>query len=961
MQKYNPKKIEKKWQKRWDEEKLYKAEDFSKKPKKYILVEFPYPSGAGLHVGHVRSYAALDTVARKSRMNGKNVLFPMGWDAYGLPTENYAIKHKIHPVKATKANVATFKKQLKSLGLSFDWSREINTTDPEYYKWTQWIFLQLYKKGLAYKKKMPINWCSNCKIGLAHEEVIDGKCERCGEQTEQKEKVQWMLAITKYAEKLINDLESVDYLDKIKTQQVNWIGKSEGSEIEFKVKNSKFGIKVFTTRADTLYGATYMVLAPEHSMIEKIKNKIKNWDEVTNYIKNAKTKSDLERTELQKEKSGVEIKGVKAVNPVNNEEIPIYIADYVLSSYGTGAIMAVPAHDERDFEFAKKYNIPIKQVIVPFLKTNFEKDLPRVDKETIKRNNVIVIIKHWEEDKYYCLDWVKYGWKSFVIGGVEDNESIKEAAIREMKEESGYQNIKSIKKLGGKISTKFYAFHKGINRDTDLEGYYVELKDGEFVEPEAKHVEHHKGEWVSKEKLSDFINLNSHEWYMNEFLKRGCVFDGMGKLTNSNEFDGMRSSEAKRKIIEKVNGKITTNYKLRDWVFSRQHYWGEPIPMINCEKCGWLPVSEDKLPVKLPEVENYEPTNTGESPLAAIEDWVNTKCPKCRGEAKRETDTMPNWAGSSWYFLRYIDPKNNKEFADQKKLKYWMPVDLYNGGMEHTTLHLLYSRFWNKFLHEIGVVPVSEPYARRRSHGMVLASDNRKMSKSFGNVINPDEIVNDNKNGGADTLRMYEMFMGPFGEAIPWNEDGVKGLRRFLEKCWRVYNEKELIDCRGECKGISEEIPRLLNKTIKKVTKDINSFDFNTAISQMMIFMNEVLKYEKLPIEAMKKFLTILSPFAPHIAEELWEKLGNKASIFKEKWPEYNEELLKNDSFELIIQVNGKVRDKIRVKSGISEVEALKIAKKSDKVNKYLDGCNIAKVIMVKNRLLNIVAVGLDI
>ncbi|MDP3899483.1 MAG: leucine--tRNA ligase [bacterium] len=796
---YDHSKIEKKWQDKWEELDLNKAEDFSKKKKKYILIEFPYPSGAGLHVGHVRSYTALDIMARKFRLDGFNVMFPIGWDAFGLPTENYAIKNKIHPRAATEENIAIFKKQMKSLGLSFDWSREINTTDPKYYKWTQWIFLQLYRKGLAYKKQMPINWCPSCKTGLANEEVIDGKCERCGTGVEQKDKEQWLLAITKYADRLLSDLDTVDYLEKIKTQQVNWIGRSEGAEIDFNIKGSSAFIKVFTTRPDTLFGATYMVLAPENKLIDKLENKIKNWKEVSEYVEKAKNKTDLVRTDLQKEKTGVELKGVTAINPVNGGEIPVWTADYVLAGYGTGSIMAVPAHDQRDYEFAKKYDLNIVEVI-----------------------------------------------------------------------------------SGGDISKEAYT--------------------------------------------------------------------GNGLMINSGEFDGKDSQEAKKEISVKVSGNLKIQYKLRDWVFSRQHYWGEPIPMIQCEKCarlnggqGWVPVPEDQLPVELPKVEHYEPTDTGESPLAKITDWVNVKCPDCGGEAKRETDTMPNWAGSSWYFLRYCDPNNDDAMADREKMDYWLPVDLYNGGMEHTTLHLLYSRFWNKFLFDEEAAPSTEPYAKRVSHGMVLAEDGKKMSKSLGNVVNPDVIVN---NVGADSLRLYEMFMGPYADTIPWSTEGVKGVRRFLEKVWALQNFAETR------RGAS--VRPLLHKTIKKVGEDIDDMKFNTAVSAMMIFLNIALK-EGITKEDFEKFLIILAPFAPHLAEELWEKLGHSDSIFLQSWPSYDKNLVKDKTVTIAVQINGKLRATVEAPADVSEEEVKKQALDNEQVKKWTSGKKIVKIIYVQGRLINII------
>lgn len=802
MKSYDHKKIEKKWQKKWQEANLFSAVDGSPKPKFYCLVEFPYPSGEGLHVGHVRSYTAQDIVCRKKRMEGYNVLFPMGWDAFGLPAENYAIKTGQHPRKVVEKNVSVFKQQCQSLGLSFDWDREINTTDPEYYKWTQWIFLQLYKKGLAYKNKMPINWCPSCKIGLANEEVIDGKCERCGQETERRELEQWMLKITEYADRLIEDLETVNYLDRIKTQQVNWIGRSYGAEVDFQVKGFEDKIKVFTTRPDTLFGATFMVLSPEHELVNKIASN-KQKSAVLKYQDEARKKSDLERTELQKEKTGV-FTGAYAINPVNGKEIPIWIADYVLASYGTGAIMAVPAHDYRDFEFAKKFGLEIIPVIKP----------------------------------------------------ADDNE----------------------------------------------------LKDKVLAGDEC--------------------------------------FVGDGRLTNSGKFNDLEQAEAIQKITDWLEneglGNKATNYHLRDWVFSRQHYWGEPIPMIYCEKCGWQPMNEKDLPLELPMVEKYEPTQTGESPLAAIEDWVKTKCPTCNGEARRETDTMPNWAGSSWYFLRYIDPKNSETLADMEKLKTWMPVDLYNGGMEHTTLHLLYSRFWNKFLYDIGAVPTAEPYARRVSHGMILAPDGQKMSKSRGNVINPDDIVSEY---GADVLRLYEMFMGPYDQAVSWDLNGVRGIRRFVEK---VYNFEKFID------NDDKEIITLLHQTIKKVTEDIDERRFNTAVSAMMIFVNKIQELGCTQ-ETYKKFLVLLSPFTPHFTEELWTSLGGKDLISLAEWPKFDETLIIEEEKEVPVQINGKVRAKLMVKTNISFDELQKLALSDENVQKYLEGKAPKKIIDVKGKLISVV------
>ena len=774
MKNYDHRKIEKKWQGAWEKGKIYEAKTGIKGKTFYGLIEFPYPSGAGLHVGHIRSNTAMDIITRKRRMEGYNVLYPIGWDAFGLPTENYAIKMGIDPAKVTKTNTDIFRKQLKSVGFGFDWSREIDTTDPAYVKWTQWIFLQMYKKGLAYKARTTINWCQSCKIGLANEEVVGGVCERCGGQVVKREKEQWMLAITKYADRLDKDLDKVNYLDKIKIQQRNWIGKSEGSEIEFPVKNSSDKIKVFTTRADTIFGATYVVLAPDHELVTKLKSQISNWSDVEKYVKEVKDKPDIERTAEDKVKTGVELKGVKAVNPANGEEVPIWIADYVLATYGTGAIMAVPQHDERDREFATKFNLPII-------------DKPLVDA---------------------------------------------------------------------------------------------------------------------------------------------------------------------KEITDKVHGKIVTKYKLRDWVFSRQRYWGEPIPIIHCDKCGYVPVPERDLPVVLPKVKSYTPTDNGESPLAIISKWVNTTCPKCKGKAKRETDTMPNWAGSSWYFLRYVDPKNKKEFASKKALTYWMKngVDWYNGGMEHTTLHLLYSRFWHKFLYDLKVVPTTEPYMKRTSHGMILASGGVKMSKSIGNTIDPKDIVD---SYGADTLRIYEMFIGPFDQAVSWNTDSIIGSRRFLDKIWRI-GERVGSDT-TENLYLSASLQTLLHKTIKKIGEDIESMSFNTAISSMMVLVNEMEKSESINEKDFKLFLQILAPFAPHITEEIWANLGEKKSIHKSPWPKWDKKKIIDDTAKIAVQVNGKVRSEIIVGNNTTEEKVKDIALKDKNIISWIEGKIIKRVIYVRGRIVNIV------
>ncbi len=798
---YNFKEIEKKWQEKWDNEGTFNAKDDYTMKKWYGLIEFPYPSGQGLHVGHPRSYTALDIIARKRRLQGYNVLFPIGFDAFGLPAENYAIKTNVHPKITTAQNIAHFTEQLKSLGFSFDWSRKIDTTDPEYYKWTQWIFIQLYKHGLAYKTTMPINFCTGCKVGLANEEVVNGVCERCGSPVVQKEKSEWMLKITDYAQKLIDDLDDIDFLEKIKVQQKNWIGRSEGAEVNFKIANMDKNLTVYTTRPDTLFGATYMVISPEHPILKELEDKIKNLDEVKEYQKQASLKSAFERSELNKEKTGVEIKGITAINPLTNKEIPIWISDYVLITYGTGAIMAVPAHDTRDYEFAKKFNLPIVQVV-----------------------------------------------------------------------------------------------------------------DGENVD-------------LSKEAFTDVAT---------------------GKLINSDFLNGLEVAEAKKSVIKYLEdnhiGTKKVNYKLRDWVFSRQRYWGEPIPMVYCEDCGWVPVDEKDLPLKLPEVEEFTPGENGESPLAKQTDWINTTCPHCGKPAKRETDTMPQWAGSSWYYLRYMDPHNDKELASKEALKYWSPVDWYNGGMEHTTLHLLYSRFWHKFLYDIGVVPTKEPYQKRTSHGMILGTNGEKMSKSKGNVINPDDIVNE---FGADTFRIYEMFMGPFDQVAAWSMESIRGCGKFLDRVWNMQNM--LVD--GD--NYSKETEKMMHKAIKKVSQDIEDMKFNTSVSTFMTMVNEFYKIGKINKAEFKTFLTLLNPFAPHITEELNKIAGFDADISTYSWPEYDEAKTVDDEITLPIQFNGKLKATITI--SVDEDESSVKEKVHNAIDSKLDGKTIVKEIYVKNRIYNVV------
>lgn len=801
MENYNFKAIEKKWQDKWEETGAFHAETNSDKPKYFTMIEFPYPSGAGLHVGHPRSYTALDIIARKRRMEGYNVLYPIGWDAFGLPTENFAIKNKVHPKIVTAKNIENFTRQLKMLGFSFDWSREVNTTDPNYYKWTQWIFLQLFKHGLAYKQEMPINWCTGCKVGLSNEEVVNGVCERCGSEVVQKRKSQWMLKITEYAQRLIDDLDDVNYLEKIKTQQKNWIGRSEGAEVKFKLSTGDEMV-VYTTRADTLFGATYTVMSPEHPLIEKMKDSIKNYDEVLKYKAEAAKKSEFERTELAKDKTGVKLEGIYAVNPANGAELPVFISDYVLVTYGTGAIMAVPAHDSRDWDFAKKFDLPIIEVV------------------------------------------------------------------------SGGKNVQ--------------------------EEAYTDVYKGNMV--------------------------NS------EFLNGMPVKEAIPAMIDWLEKQGL--------------GKRKVNFKLRDWVFSRQRYWGEPIPLVHCDKCGWVAIPESELPLELPEIDTFEPGDNGESPLAKAYDWIETTCPHCGGKAERETDTMPQWAGSSWYFLRYMDPHNNDALASKEALEYWSPVDWYNGGMEHTTLHLLYSRFWHKFLYDIGVVPTKEPYMKRTSHGMILGENNEKMSKSRGNVVNPDDVVNE---FGADAFRTYEMFIGAFDQSTPWSQQGLKGCYKFLERVW---NLQSIVT---DEEGYSVDLEKNMHKAIKKVSKDFERMKFNTAIATMMSLVNDFSKKGSVTRGEYMTLITLLNPVAPHMTEELWQIYGNEGLLSLQTWPSFDEEKTVDDEIEIVVQINGKIKDKLMIPAGLDRDGTQEAAMNTEKIKGLIEGKTVVKVIAVPDKLVNIV------
>jgi leucyl-tRNA synthetase len=1125
MKSYDHKKIEKKWQKEWDRKKLYHSNEKGKKM--YVLDMFPYPSGDGLHVGHPKGYIATDIVSRHARMQGKSVLHPMGWDAFGLPAENYAIKNKVHPRKAVEKNVKRFKEQLKLIGLDYDWSREINTTDPEFYKWTQWIFLKLYEKGLAYQSFEPINWCPSCQTGLANEDLEGNACERCGTVVEKRPMRQWVLKITDYAERLLQDLELLpEWQASIKESQRNWIGKSEGAEIDFpliinngrkykyvilhgfqsgpdrprwvyaKQELEKLGheviipelpntnhpkeeeqvaaalaatdydentvlcghslgavvalkvlekldkpiarlitvggfvsrnfkdrprnfdktfswkfdgdkirsnvksvtilhdprdyaisdamakelsevlktpvtlgqsvephftgnkepdvlmwlrptIRVFTTRPDTLFGATYMVLSPEHPWVQLAirddhKGVLKNQVEVKAYVAKAAAKTEIERQE-NKEKTGVKLEGVEAINPASGEKIPVYVADYVLANYGTGAIMAVPAHDERDYEFAKKFDIPIRQVVAPISQGRAKGDTVRSGVPFQDRDAVMCIVKHWEKNEYLCQQWNAFpDVRNLISGGIDAGEDPITAGKREIREESGYVNAKFVRKLSGYSFVEFYHQVKKTNVRARFQYLYYELADGEQVAVSDEEKNLHSSFWKKEAEVLDFLTIAEKNEIWTAFKNGGKddLYVGEGRMVNSGEFDSSTTEVARLNITDKFGTKKTT-YKIRDWVFSRQRYWGEPIPIIHCPKCGTVPVPEKDLPVKLPEVKKYEPTGTGESPLALMTKWVNVKCPVCKGKAKRETNTMPQWAGSSWYWLRFMDPKNKKALMDRRKEKFWAPVDLYVGGAEHATRHLIYGRFWHKFLQDIGVVSTPEPFTRLISVGLIQAEDGRKMSKRYGNVINPDDIV---ASYGADTLRVYEMFMGPFSDAIAWKTASLIGARRFLERVWRL---QERLMAKPD-----EGVERELHKTVKKVGEDIANFKFNTAISQMMIFVNAA-EAKGITKKQYQSFIAVLAPFAPHIAEELWRELGNKKTIHLGPWPKFDAKKLVADEVTVVVQVNGKVRAQILVPAG--SAEELVRASAEEAVAKWLEGKAVRKAIHVPDRLLNFV------
>lgn len=937
--------IETKWQKIWQEISLYRTRENPKAEKFYVLDMFPYPSGEGLHVGHPKGYIATDVIARKKMMEGKNVLHPMGSDAFGLPAENYALKHKVHPAVAVQENIKRFKEQLLKIGFSYDWEREISTIDPQYYKWTQWIFLQLFHKGLAYESHEPINWCPSCKTGLANEDVEDGRCERCGTIVEKKPLRQWVLRITDYAERLLTDLDSLDWPEAIKDSQRHWIGKSEGAEIDFLIKDTEAKITVFTTRPDTLFGVTYVVLAPEHHLVQTLLPEIKNQEVVQRYIEAIGNKPDIERTAEGKEKSGVPLEGIFVIHPLTQQEIPVWIADYVLADYGTGAVMAVPAHDERDFEFAKKYELPINDVVIPAVVDI--KNPPRSDKKTVTRNNVHALVQDPKTKKFLLLQWKEFPWRNFVVGGVEEGEDIVEAARREVREETGYTNLKLIKVLGAPVHGQYFAAHKDENRIAYSTAVYFQLSNSspEPVSLEEKNI--YDIEWVSLEHMNADNMVCAELDIWKQRLQADIAYCDSGVVYNSGEFSGQHSEQAKKEITQAAAGRWVTKYKLRDWVFSRQRYWGEPIPLIHCEKCGVVAVPEKDLPVTLPEVESYEPTGTGESPLAAISDWVNVDCPKCGGPGKRETNTMPQWAGSSWYYLRYIDPHNDQKLVDPEKEKYWSPVDLYVGGTEQVTRHLIYARFWHKFLYDIKVVSYSEPFKKYSNLGLIMGEDGRKMSKRWGNVINPDEMIS---RYGADAFRVYEMFVGPFTQSANFNESGVGGAQSFLRRVWQLQDKVS---------GAKQDgtITNLLHKTIKKVSEDIDNLRFNTAISSLMILVNNLADSEGFSKETYNTLLQLLAPFAPHISEELWHRkdLQDEDSIYLSSWPAYDEALLQDEVITIAVQVNGKLRDTFEIESIASEEEIKNSALSQEKIKSWLDGKEIIKVIVVKGKLVSIV------
>jgi len=938
---YEFSKIEKNAQKIWEDRKVFETTLNDKKPKYYVLDMFPYPSGDGLHVGHVKLYTATDVISRYYRLKGYNVLHPTGWDAFGLPAENYAIKVKKNPAEVVGVNVERFKNQMRNLGFSYDWTREINTTDPEYYKWTQWIFIKMFEKGLAYQAEIPINFCPSCKTGLANEEVVSGECERCGTKVERKNLKQWILKITDYADRLLDDLEDLDWPDPIKEMQKNWIGKSEGSNIVFDL-NTGDKLEVYTTRADTLFGCTYLVVAPEHEIIKKYKDRISNYAKVKEYIDSIKSKTELERTDLTKDKTGVIIEGVTAINPINDKEVPVFVADYVLGHYGTGAVMAVPSHDERDFEFAKKYGLEIIQSIAPVV--TYYKTPPKDELPWVERTVVEVIVYNPKTNKYLGLKWKKQPWTTFITGEVEKGEEILEAAKREVLEETGFKNIK-LKKHLGQSKAVFHAAHKNENRIAYTSAFLFELLDeiNEKVSDEEKDI--HEFVWLERNDLTkENIVCASLEYWLKGIDNKEAAFIDYGSTVNSEEFSNLESKDAMKKITQKLkdigHGDFAVNYKLRDWIFSRQRYWGEPIPIIHCEKCGPVAVDTKDLPVKLPYLEDYEPTGTGESPLAKVEDWVKTTCPKCAGPARRETNTMPNWAGSCWYYLRFADPANKIELISKKADEYFSPVDFYLGGAEHAVLHLLYARFWHKFLYDIKVVKDLEPFKKLQNVGLILAPDRQKMSKSKGNVINPDDVV---KSHGADALRMYEMFIGPFDQPAVWSKNGIVGTYKFLDKIQNSFNIAEEQD---------QQIEALLNALIVSISDKIEKGYFNTAVSDFMKFSNEA-ELSKMNKSQWQRFITILAPFAPHLSEDIFQKIDSSKSVFEDSWPEVN--MTVKTVAKYIVQVNGKKKAIVEIDPNLEKNEILGRIYEVENIKTHLQGKKVKKEIFIENKLVNFV------
>lgn len=950
---YDHKAIEQKWQKYWEAKKTYNVKEDLKKKKFYALIEFPYPSGDGMHVGHIRSNTAMDVISRKRRAQGYNVLYPIGWDAFGLPTENYAIKTGIQPAIVSKKNIDTFCRQLKALGFSFDWSREVDTTDPAYYKWTQWIFLQFFKKDLAYKKKMTINWCPKDLIGLANEEVIDGTCERCGTPVEKREKEQWMLAITKYADRLDKDLDQTEFLEKIKIQQRNWIGKSEGVNFKCTIKGLGIEVEMYNSVPQTYRAETFTVIAPEHDLVKKLVAGTSHEKDVLAFVETIKKKKAENRFDIETDMEGIFTGRYIQNFAGTGRDLPIWVASYVLADYGTGMVNC-SAHDVRDYAFAKKYGIPLHPVAEFLSVTSEGPDAVQKDKPLVEREAISAIIKHWSEDKYLALKWKAVPWITFLTGGIEKGQTAEEAARSEIREETGFLNLKLVQTLPNTHS-QFYHGQKKENRFAHFKNFYFELENGEQVEiDEAQGKAKHDVIWLKPDEVEKSLTPpgQKRDWRILQGKDGPIVKNGI--LTEPEQFKGREWSEVRPDIIKYLEDQKfasrKTNYKLRDWIFSRQRYWGEPIPVVHCAACGIVPVPEKDLPVTLPPVKNYKPTETGESPLAAITEWVNTKCPQCKGPATRETDTMPNWAGSSWYYLRYADPKNKKAFADPKNLNYWTPVDWYNGGMEHTTLHLLYSRFWHKFLFDLGLVPTNEPYTKRTSHGMILAAGGVKMSKSLGNVINPDGIV---EAVGADSLRLYEMFMGPFDQSIAWDTNNIAGVRRFIERVWKL--REKVVPKTDEKVGDFMAVNKIIHKVIKKVSDDIEAMRFNTAISALMITVNELEKKEVIDVEQYGTLLQLIAPFAPHVTEELWSSLGNKKLIHTAEWPTYDSTLAADSEVTIIVQINGKVRASFTAQVDAPKEELEKLAKATPDALKWLEGKEVKKVIVVPNKLVNIV------